>query len=400
MPAMFALGDKVIDNPALATFAAFGAFALLLLVDFSGPMRSRLEAQAALSIVGAVFVCLGTLASRASWLAALAMAIVGFGVLFVGVVSSVLASATTSLLLAFILPVSIAGPVSSIPDRLEGWGLASGAAFLAVALLWPAPTRDPLRQPALVAIRALAARLRSDVAVMLGDEDPAGPVRAAAVATGDGSVSGLRRVFFSTPYRPTGLSTAARTIVRLVDDLTWLHAIILQSLGHAWPSRTPVNHSACKVKLACASVLERGADLLDADQGPEGGRPEALHAAMDGLRNALADMEQTATVDLPIHREPASSAASPGAGAGAPGGVAVEERITEFITSLDPTFRSQELSYVVGQIATNIDFAVAAERRSGRRSHPRPPARGPHRHAGRGPGAGRHPCRTPFGVAA
>ncbi|MEA2482524.1 MAG: hypothetical protein QOC55_471, partial [Thermoleophilaceae bacterium] len=34
MPAMFALGDKVIANPALATFAAFGSFAMLVLVDF------------------------------------------------------------------------------------------------------------------------------------------------------------------------------------------------------------------------------------------------------------------------------------------------------------------------------------------------------------------------------
>src|SRR5216684_978535 len=40
MPAMFAVGDKVIGNAALATFAAFGAFAMLLLVDFGGPMVS------------------------------------------------------------------------------------------------------------------------------------------------------------------------------------------------------------------------------------------------------------------------------------------------------------------------------------------------------------------------
>ena len=31
MPAMFALGDVVIGNPAVATFAAFGSFAMLLL---------------------------------------------------------------------------------------------------------------------------------------------------------------------------------------------------------------------------------------------------------------------------------------------------------------------------------------------------------------------------------
>ena len=49
MPALFAFGDKVIGNPTLATFAAFGSFAMLLLVDFAGPMRNRLRAQAALA---------------------------------------------------------------------------------------------------------------------------------------------------------------------------------------------------------------------------------------------------------------------------------------------------------------------------------------------------------------
>ena len=155
MPAMFAVGDKVIGNPVLATFAAFGSFALLLLVDFGGSIRDRLEAQAALAVVGAILVCVGTLVSHSTWLATGSMALVAFGVLFAGVVSSVLAGATTSLLLAFILSISLTGPISSIPDRLAGWGLASGASLLAIALLWPAQARDPLRGPAIVACRAL-----------------------------------------------------------------------------------------------------------------------------------------------------------------------------------------------------------------------------------------------------
>src|SRR5437016_3277972 len=64
MPAMFALGDKVIGNAAVATFAAFGAFAMLLLVDFTGPMRQRLQAQAALAVICCLLIALGTLASR------------------------------------------------------------------------------------------------------------------------------------------------------------------------------------------------------------------------------------------------------------------------------------------------------------------------------------------------
>jgi hypothetical protein len=137
MPAMFALGDKVIGNPQLATFAAFGSFAMLLLVDFGGSMAERIQAQAALVVTGGVFVCLATLASQSAWLATVAMAVAGFGVIFAGVISSVLAGATTALLLAFILPVSLATPASAVPGRLAGWGMAGGVALVATALLWP-----------------------------------------------------------------------------------------------------------------------------------------------------------------------------------------------------------------------------------------------------------------------
>ncbi len=307
MPALFALGKEVIGNPALATFAAFGSFAMLLLVDFAGPMRARLQAQAALAITGAVFVCIGTLFSQTAWLAALAMAIVTFGVLFAGVVSSVLAGATTSLLLAFILPVSLPGPASSIPDRLAGWGLASAAALLAVALLWPAPARDPVRSAAIAGCRAVAARLRG-----------------ASVEQANAAVEALHTTFFATPYRPTGLSTAARAVVRLVDELRWLNAI-------AAPAERSGPASA--VRAAAALVLERGADLLDAPRQS----PDALHAALTELSARLTELESDAM------------RIAPGADA---------------ISALDPSFRAQEGSFVVSQIAMNIDFAAAAERRT------------------------------------
>jgi uncharacterized membrane protein YccC len=348
MPAMMAVGEKVIGNAEVATFAAFGSFAMLLLVDFSGPMRERLQAQAALAVVGGIFVCAGTLASSPAWLAAAAMALVGFGVLFAGVVSSVLAGASTSLLLAFILPVSLAGPPSSVPDRLAGWGMASGAAFAAVALLWPAPASDPLRGPATAACRALAARVRSDVMYMLGDKGPASAAEhERAIAQANAAVGALRRGFLATPYRPTGLSTVARTIVRLVDELSWLNAILMHS--RPLTGSAGVYQAACSVKSASATVLERGADLLD---GREAG-PEKLSSARAGLRGALDKLERSATVELPVRRAPAGS--SP---------VAAEERVTEFITSLDASFRAQELSFAVSLVARSIDLTAAAQRRS------------------------------------
>ena len=330
---MFALGKEVIANSTIATFAAFGSFAMLLLVDFGGPLRERLQAQATLALVASALVCRGTLVSQTTWLAAVTMALVGFGVIFAGVVSSVLAGASTSLLLAFILPVTLPGPAASIPDRLAGWGMAAGAAFLAVALLWPTPSRGPLRSATTAACRALAARLRAEVAFVLSDREPTFEhERDHAIKQSDAAIVALRRVFLATPYRPASLSTAGRATVRLVDELYWLSAIVAQAASRP-ADGAPVNRDVCAVKSAAAVVLDRGADLLSLT----GGDCTELHAAIDELRGSLARMEQRATAEL---------------------------HVGDFVTSLDPSFRAQELGFAVTSIAGNIDLAAAAERRS------------------------------------
>jgi uncharacterized membrane protein YccC len=347
MPAMFALGEEVLHNPVLATFAAFGSFAMLLLVDFGGPMRERLQDQAALALVGCAFVCIGTLASQNVWLAAIATAVVGFAVIFAGVVSSVLASASTSLLLAFILPVSLAGPVSSLPDRVAGWGLASAAALIAVALLWPAPTRGPLRAAATRACRALALRLRAEVAYVLsGGEESLGHDRDHASKQADDAVGALHRVFLATPYRPTSLSTTARTVVRLVDELMWLNAIAVQSPQHI--DGVPPNPTACAVKVASAAVLEQGAELL----AVSGGDCAPLHDALEELGAAVHRMEESATSAPPVRQLAAVSATAE-----------LDGGVSEFISSLDPSFRAQELGFAVSLVGGNIDLTAAAERR-------------------------------------
>ena len=349
MPAMFALGDKVLADPVLATFAAFGSFAMLLLVDFGGPPRERLLSQATLALAGCAFVCLGTLVSQNVWLAAVTTALVGFAVIFAGVVSSVLAGATTSLLLAFILPVTVSGPVSSIPDRLAGWGLAAAAGLVAIGL-WPAPTRGPLRDAAIDACRALAARLRAEAAYTMSDADEAfARDREHAIEQAENAIAALRRSFLTTPFRPTSLSTAARTVVRLVDELIWLDAIVVESAKPA--EHTPANHAACAVKVAAAAVLEQSAELL----ALTGGDCQELHAAISELSEAADRLERSATAFLPVRAAHGVTEAD-----------TVEARISEFITSLDPSFRAQELAFAVSTIAHNIDLTAAAERRGWR----------------------------------
>jgi hypothetical protein len=135
MPAVFAFADKVIGQPQTSIFAAFGSFAMLVLVEFGGRWRMRLVAYLGLAAVGAAFITLGTLCSRNAWLGAGAMVAVAFATLFSGVLGGYVAAGTTGALLTFVLPVTIPAPNAAIPDRLEGWGLAAGAGICAVMLL-------------------------------------------------------------------------------------------------------------------------------------------------------------------------------------------------------------------------------------------------------------------------
>jgi Fusaric acid resistance protein-like len=354
MPAMFALSEKVIGNAAMATFAAFGSLAMLLFVAFGGTIRERLAAQASLILAGAVFTCLGTLASRAAWLAAIAMFAVGFAVLFAGVVSSVLASASTSLLLGFILPVTLAGPASSIPARLSGWLLAGAASLIAIVVLWPAPASDPLRMPLVRACALLAQRMRAEVGHARGGPGTGQAAADAQVAESAAAVRSLRGQFFATPYRPTGLTTAARILVRLVDELAWLGAI-LERMPPGTPA-APAFSAVCDVKLAAAALLERAAALLEALHGP----PDAIEPSLRELQAARDTMEQAAMSAISAARDPA------GRGDPAAPGGATAASAADYVSSLEPSFRAHELSFATSTVAMNIQLAVAARERTWR----------------------------------
>lgn len=354
MPLLFLLGGQVLRNPDVALFAAFGSFALLLFVDFGGTLRERVQAQAALAVAGAVLLCLGTLAAEPVWLSALAMAVVALVVLFAGSVSSVIASAGTALLLAFILPVMIPAPLAALGPRLLGWGIAAIVSMVAITVLWPAPAREALREPAGAACRALAARLRAETAYLLSGEDPGLlDERDGSRAEADAAVESLHSAFLSTPYRPTGLSTPARTIVRLVDELTWLNAVIQQfdRFGRAPnPAPEPIHEAAWTVKIAAAKVLDESANLL----AQHAGDPGALESALRELADARSRVE-TAMLTQPLPRRD-----EPGGGTDA----TATADAGWMITALDPGFRAQELAYAVATAAGNIALTARAERRT------------------------------------
>ncbi|MDX6401009.1 MAG: hypothetical protein QOF27_1615, partial [Gaiellaceae bacterium] len=268
MPAVFALADKVIGQPQTSIFAAFGSFAMLVLVEFGGSRRARFVAYLGLACVGAAFITLGTLCSRSPWLGASAMAVVGFAALFSGAISGYFAAATTGAILTFVLPVTIQAPNSAILDRLEGWGLAVGAAMAAV-LLWPSRERTELRHEAVVALRAVADFLEADHAQL-----------AERARLARGAVDDLGRRLLDTQQRPTGPTGPTAALASLPDELDWLLSFLADS------PELQTLEVACaedaEAIAAAAALLRVSAERLAGRDG----QPD--FARLDAARDAVA----------------------------------------------------------------------------------------------------------------
>jgi uncharacterized membrane protein YccC len=320
MPGLLALSVEVFHNASIAIFSAFGSIALLMLVDFAGRMRNRLEAQAAISVAGAVLICLGTPASRAIWSAVLLMAVAGFVVILVGVVSSVLAGATTALLLAFILPVATKAPLSAIPDRLAGWGLAAVAAFLAVWMLWPSPGAS---------------------------HDHTSPKATATAPNTLEPVNSLQRMFLATPWRPTGLGASDRAIVRLVDEISWMNTVVADFDDD--PRSSSLREVSRSVQRASVDVLTESATLLESRSAPT----LPLATARTALTAAMSEMQRHLLQHLSMTYPTSASAPLP----------PNESPVELFLSSLEFSFRCREVGYAAQRIAADVERSITAERR-------------------------------------
>jgi MFS family permease len=270
---VFAFADKVIGNPTTALFAAFGSFALLVLAQFSGPPRIRSLAYLALGCVGAVFITLGTLCSRSPWLAAAAMAVVGFGTLFSGVLGGYFAAGVPAALLSFVLPATVPAANSAIPDRLAGWGLATGVAICAVMLLWPPRRGDDLQPEAADAVRSVADVVDADA----GELAERGRVARNAV-------EGLERRLRGTQQRPTGPTGPLAALASLPGELDWLLSLLLPATE--WQAPEPAAAEGEEAMAAAAGVLRAAAEALEGRKA----RPDfvRLDAARDAVAGALA----------------------------------------------------------------------------------------------------------------
>jgi uncharacterized membrane protein YccC len=272
IPVVFAIADKAIGQPQTSIFAAFGSFALLVLVEFGGPWRARLLAYLGLACFGAASIALGTTCSRDPWLAAGAMAAVGFAVLFSGVINGYFAAGATGALLTFVVPVTIPAPNFAVPERLEGWGLAAGAGICAVMLLWPPRRSLDLHRAAAGALRVVADFLEAD------GEQLTERSRLARDA-----VDALGSRLLGTQHRPTGPTGPTAALASLPDELDWLLSFLTPTAE--LPALELVCGEDAEAIAAAAAVLRVSAERLDGrDVRPDFAR---LDAARDAVARAL-----------------------------------------------------------------------------------------------------------------
>ncbi len=278
VPLAFALSLVAIGDKQMALFAAFGSMALLVFADFGGSPRARLRAYLLLLAVGALLIVLGTLCSRTTWLATVAMGVVAFAILFAGVLDDYVVAARAAVTLTFVLPVMVSAHASEIPDRLAGWGLAGALSIPAALLLWPGRPRSALRREAAQAARSLA-----DLAEARSREQNA----AADTALHDAreAVISVRDRFVSMTQRPSGTSGPTAALARLIDGFGWLLRIADRPPALSGPS-APCPAERAAVELHACSALRAIALLLD---GPT---DERVRSQVDGELARLREVHQ------------------------------------------------------------------------------------------------------------
>ena len=212
---------------------------MLLLVDFSGPMRDRLRAQAPLALTGAVFVAWGRSSPRRPGSPRWRWRWWRSGVPLRGR-RQLGAGRRDDLAAAGVHPAGLAarpGVLDPRPARRLGPGLGRGAAgdraAVAGAGARPGARRRDRRLPG-AGRRACGPRSPTSWATGSDAERRGGGRRSATRPS-----RRCARTFFATPYRPTGLTTAARAVVRLVDELQWLNAVVAARPAPADGGRSP-----------------------------------------------------------------------------------------------------------------------------------------------------------------
>ncbi len=338
----FSFMYEVAHNPVAAFFSAFGSMVLLIYVEFGGPKRQRFEQHVGLIVVTSCFVVLGTLCSQVLWIAVASTVVVCFCVLMSGIVSSSLAGASSAMLISFLFPVAFQGPLSSIPDRLLGWAVASAVSLVAVAFILPAPSTDPLVDVTANAFDKLSAYFRA--LAELGDGAQPDESATREFADLEAASAKLRDAFFSTAFRPAGLSASARRLVTVIEWTLELHLLLSAEESNAAISS---DDGLRELLSNCATVLSECAVTLvsiDVDDA-------RLMAALAALHATRRQLEGMAIRSLHRH-ETSGDASTPDA------------HDVVLLRVLDQSFRADTLANTIDKLGTDVVGLIASRKRT------------------------------------
>ena len=334
MPSVFAITHVAFSDPQVSLFAAFGSFALLLLVEFTGRARDRLVSYGGLYLVGSCFTVLGTAVSTHKVAAVVTMALVGFGVLFAGIAAPPAATASTAALLTFVLPVAVAAPPSEIGPRLVGWTVAAACCITACLLVWPAPWHDNLRRRLSAAVSAVA---RLADARAQGRPDP---VARADVAT---QLALLRQQFSGTPYPPTGAAAGAVALSKLVGRVEWVAGNTAMVGDEHW-SNDRATAQAITEKVA--ETLHQAAFLICDGDGHPVDDPTKISAVQDTTRALDELIAAELAADVSTLAEAASDPADD-----RPDAEPATQEDGSIAAALDPGFHARALGIATEMVA-------------------------------------------------
>ncbi|MFF1632441.1 FUSC family protein [Leifsonia sp. NPDC058248] len=339
IPAAYAIGTQLLGNADIGLFAAIGSVSMLLFVDFGGSVRQRAQSHTGLVVGGMAFVALGTACSGNIWVATSVTLVVCFGILFSGVVSSVLAGAQPALLISFLLPVTFPGPISSTPDRLLGWLLAGVASGIAILFIPPGRSVEPVRALTAEACRMLGAELLARGTAPAGpSEGASGTPGGADQARSEEAVAALRNAFFATPYRPSGLSRSARAVVQIAEQVIALHS----SLDRSPQERTDAELAAFTTM---GVSLQRSADVLGASRPDLG----VLPPCRSELQRTRDQAELAITGSIPRTLAVAARGHPPA--------------VADMLERLEPAFGTQDATVIVDAIVEQVQQGALARRR-------------------------------------
>lgn len=385
----FALATAT-SNTQVQLFAVFGAFSMVVFASFPGSRRRQLRSLTVLVVIGAAFITVGTLCSRYPAAAVASMALVGFGVLFAGILGPQASAGTVAALLAFVLPVAVAGPPGEIPARLAGWLLAGALALPATALLWPRTSGGDLRRRLAGALGALA---KLEASHAEGHRDREALVRARS------ELAALRQQFGSTTFPPTGAGPEESALGKLVGRTEWVGTNAVVPAAQAAVLDLP---DVTRVHDAVAGVLTTSAEAVGdprlVGESPALGRlagstarlhsalehsqDQSLHRLLDGTAeqraNALLDADADtgasakpgAVTEAEPVPPPTDGTPAPSAGPADRGDDRHDTGRGRLLETLDPTFRARALAFAAlmvaeaaAEAARRGRLASAAERR-------------------------------------